>query len=187
VFGKLASEHLKAQSRSNENLLFAWKNSLINFICHVWLSSSELPRLRADNIRHPSAQIPSLTCQEGFACCGSLPAACQRGAVTLRVSRLVSVRVRVFPASLAERWHFTLTCGLLSVVCLYCFFPKLRISSKSFLCLVSQEAAWCGGCDIGSFRANDRLIHSSVISWLFSLVLWSLIEKTVFSLCVFYL
>ena len=152
----------------------------------MWLSSSELARLRADNIRYPSVQIPSVM----FAKKVLLPVVLFQLlvsvelAVTVHISHLISVRVWVFPASLAKRWHFTLTCGLLSVVSLYCFFPKLCISSKSSPCLTSQEAALYGGCDVVSFRANDWLIHSSVVSWLFSFVSWSLIEKIVFCVCV---
>lgn len=104
-----------------------------------------------------------------------------------RSTSLTLVRVGVFPAGLAKWWHFTLTCRLLSVASLYCLFPKLCIFSKSLLCLASWEAALYGGCDVVSSWANDRLIRSSVASWLFSFVSWSLIEKIVFSLCVFYL
>lgn len=104
--------------------------------------------------------------------------------VTVHISHLIMVRVGLFPASLAERWRFTLTCRLLSVIPFYFFFPKLWISSKSLPCLTSQEATLYGGCHVVSFQANDQLIHSSVVSWLFSFVSSSLFEKIIFSLCV---
>lgn len=71
----------------------------------MWLSSSELRRLRVDNIRYPSIQIPSLM----FAKKVLLPVilfqllVSVELAVTDHVSHLILVRVGVFPASLAKQ------------------------------------------------------------------------------------
>lgn len=155
----------------------------------MWLSSSEPPRLRADRVRCPSVQIPSLM----FAKKILLPVVLFQLLVSVELSvmvhasHLVLVRVGVFPASLGK-WcvspsHIGCSCHILVLF----FFCKLCISSKSLPCLSFREAAWYGGCHVMSFQANDRLIYSSVVVWLFSFPSQSLIERIVFSLCVFYL
>lgn len=145
----------------------------------MWLSSSKLPRLSADSIRYPAVQIPSLM----FAMKILLPV------VLFMVMPLIRFwwELRCFLLVWANDDISPSQTGCSHHILVLFFFPNLHISSKSLLGLSFHEAALYGGCNVMSFQGNDRLIYSSVVSWLFSFPSWSLIEKIVFSLFVFYL
>lgn len=149
----------------------------------MWLSSSEPPRLRAGSIRYPSFQIPSLTFSRRFcslwfsSSCLSVWSWLSWSVPLIWFWWELGCFLLIWANHDISPWHAGCSCHIHVLL-----FPNLCISSKSLLGLSFHEAALCGGCNVMSFQANDRLIYSSV-ALLFSLMItdW---ENCIFSMCV---